>query len=77
MEERTTRKIKKELHFKNSGETYSVEICLENISPQISTDTNLSFLNELFERIKKELLVNQTSINKLLDKLFGIIRIFT
>ena len=55
MEERTTSKIKKELHFKNSGETYSVEICLENVSPQISTDTNLSFLNELFERIKKEL----------------------
>lgn len=55
MEERTTRKIKKELHFKNGGEIYSVEICLENIPPQISTNTNISFLNELFERIKKEL----------------------
>lgn len=55
MEERTTRKIKKELHFKNGGEIYSVEICLENIPPQISTNTNISFLNELFERIKLEL----------------------
>lgn len=55
MEERTTRKIKKELHFKNGGETYSVEICLENISPQISMDTNISFLNELFEHIRLEL----------------------
>lgn len=58
MEERTTKKIKKELHFEKSGETYSVEICLENVSPQISTDTSLSFLNELFEHIKKELSVN-------------------
>lgn len=58
MEERTAKKIKKELHFENSRETYSVEICLENVSPQISTDTSLSFLNELFEHIKKELSVN-------------------
>ena len=37
MNEMTTRTIKKSLCFEKSGETLSVEICLENVSPGIST----------------------------------------
>ena len=55
MEERTTKKIKKSLWFEKSGETYSVEICLENISPQVSTDTLSLFLDKIYDHVKKEL----------------------
>lgn len=51
--EKTTKAIKKSLCFEKSGETLSVEITLENVSPDIRTDTIIPFLNTLFERAKE------------------------
>lgn len=53
--EKTTKTIKKSLYFKENGETLSVEICLENVSPDINMDTIISFLDTLFERAKEKL----------------------
>ncbi len=55
MTEKTMKSIKKSLCFENSGETLSVEISLENVSPNISMDTIIPFLNTLFEHIKENL----------------------
>ncbi len=53
MKERTTKRIKKSLDFEKSGETFSVEISLENVSPDMSMDTIAPFLDTLFENAKK------------------------
>ncbi len=53
MAEKTIKTIKKSLSFEKSGETLSVEIGLENISPNVGTDTIISFLDTLFERAKE------------------------
>lgn len=53
MNEMTTRTIKKSLCFEKSGETLSVEICLENVSPSVKTNTIIPFLNTLFEHAKE------------------------
>lgn len=55
IEEKTTKTIKKSLNFEKSGETLSLEISLENVSPNISMDTIIHFLNTLFENTKKEI----------------------
>jgi hypothetical protein len=55
IEEKTTKAIKKTLCFEKSGETLSLEISLENVSPNISMDTIIHFLNTLFENAKKEI----------------------
>ncbi len=51
--EKTTKTVKKSLNFEKSGETLSVEIALENVSPNINIDTVIPFLNTLFERAKE------------------------
>lgn len=51
--EKTTKTIKKSLYFEESGETLSVEISLENVSPCVKTDTIIAFLNTLFENAKE------------------------
>ena len=53
--EKTTRTVRKSLSFEESGETFSVEISLENVSPSISIDTIIPFLNTLFENAKKNI----------------------
>lgn len=53
MEEKTTKSIRKSLKFE-SGETLSVEISLENVSPNKSTDSIIFFLNTLFENAKEK-----------------------
>lgn len=55
MEESTCRKIKKSLHFEGSGETFSVEIGLENVSPKTETKIITPFLETLFENAIKDL----------------------
>ena len=52
MKEKTTKTIKKSLSFEKSGETFSVEICLENVSPDMKGDAIVSFLDELFKYAK-------------------------
>lgn len=54
MEEKTSRSIKKTLSFEKSGEVFSIEVTLENISPETKRDTALMFLDTLFERIKDD-----------------------
>lgn len=51
--EKTSKSIKKSLSFEKSGETFSIEICLENVSQD--KNTIISFLDTLYERIKKEI----------------------
>lgn len=51
-EERTCENVKKILRF-DSGETFYVELCLNNVSPQISKTTIISILDTLFENAKK------------------------
>lgn len=51
--EKITKTIKKSLYFEESGETFSVEISLENVSPCVKKDTIIAFLNTLFENAKE------------------------
>ena len=51
-EERTCKGIKKFLRF-NSGEIFSIELYIENISPQTSKDTIMPILDTLFESTKE------------------------
>jgi len=54
MEEKTTKSIRKSLNFE-SGETLSVEISLENVSPNKNMDSIILFLNTLFENAKEKI----------------------
>lgn len=54
VEERTCKSIKKSLVFEKSGETLSIEIYLENVSPSTTNETLESFLNVLYEKAKQE-----------------------
>ena len=53
MRENTSKSIKKSLNFEDSGETFSIEICLENVSQD--KNTVIPFLDTIYERIKKEI----------------------
>lgn len=53
MVEKTSKSIKKSLNFEKSGETFSIEVYLENVSQD--KNTIISFLDTLYERIKKEI----------------------
>ena len=56
MEEGTCRKIKKSLHFEKGGETFSVEIGLENVSPDISNRSLRNHLSLLYEDVLAEII---------------------
>nr|WP_296440756.1 hypothetical protein [uncultured Acetatifactor sp.] len=51
--EKTTRTIKRSLSFEGSGETFSVEIALENVPTYIERDTIIQFLDTLFKEAKE------------------------
>lgn len=53
--EKTRQVMQKSLYFEEKGETLSIEITLDNISPQIDAGTICSFLKTMFERMLKEL----------------------
>ena len=53
--EKTRQVMQKSLCFEEKGETLSIEITLDNISPQIDAGTICSFLKTMFERMLKEL----------------------
>lgn len=55
MNEKTCKKIKKTLEFENSEEIFSLEIALENISPELDKKTIMSFLDTIYERLKDEI----------------------
>lgn len=43
----------KSIHFEKSGETVSVEIRIENISPNIKKSTIEPFINQMFKELKE------------------------
>ena len=55
MKEKSRKTIEKALSVEESGETLSIKICLENVSPNVKVDTITSFLDILFEKGKEEL----------------------
>lgn len=61
--EKSTRTIKKSLNFEKSRETFSVEISLENVSPNVEVDTILAFLDTLYEHAKENLKFNYASFD--------------
>ena len=63
MSEKTIKTIKKSLDFEKSGETLSVEIELENVSPNVGTYTIISFLDALYERAKESLRFERTNFD--------------
>lgn len=58
MEELTKKSIKKTLRFEKGGEIFTLEIGLENISPDLKKDTAVSFLKVLFDRMIDELFIH-------------------
>lgn len=58
MAEGTIKTIKKSLSFEKSGETLSIEIGLENVSPNVGVDTIISFLDTLYENAKEDLSIS-------------------
>lgn len=52
MEERTCKTIKRSLIFEKSGETLSVEVSLENVSPDTEKESLSNFLDSLYENVK-------------------------
>ncbi len=60
MEEITCISIEKSLNFKKSGETFSVKICLENISPELKEDSISPYLETLFLKAIKDLKLNNS-----------------
>lgn len=55
MKEMTVRSIKKSLEFEESGETFSVEINIENVSSKSKDEAIVPFLDTLFNKAKKDL----------------------
>lgn len=55
MEEKTSKSIKKTLSFEKSGETFSLEIQLENVSPNTWNGSIESLLDILYAEAKKSI----------------------
>lgn len=55
MHEVTCRSIRKSIAFEKSGEKFSVEISLENLSNESKKETIVPFLDTLFRKIKEEI----------------------
>ena len=53
--EKTSKIVKKSLYFEESGETFSIVITLENVSPKNKTSVVCTFLRTIFERLIEEL----------------------
>lgn len=53
VEEKTCRRIKKILVFEKNGETLSVEVSLENVSPLVQKESLSDFLDALYQSAKK------------------------
>ncbi len=51
MEEQTKKVVKKFIEFKKSGEILSVEVCLDNISPQVRKKDISDVLDELYKEV--------------------------
>lgn len=52
MEVKTCKSVTKSLSFEKNGETLSVTISMENVSPNTSKDSIISLINTLFEETK-------------------------
>jgi chromatin segregation and condensation protein Rec8/ScpA/Scc1 (kleisin family) len=59
VDEITTQKLKKSLHFEKSGETLSIEITIENVSPQLKKETIVGFLDVLYQKAKAGLICQE------------------
>lgn len=63
LKEITKRSVNKSLNFEKSGETLSVEISIENVSPESKAEAIEPFLDTLFDKAKKKILeCNDASI---------------
>ncbi len=60
MQERTGICIEKSLMFEKNREIFSVKICLENISPELKTDSIKPYLETLFAKACKDLKLNNS-----------------
>ena len=56
MEERTLKTIKKTVVFEKSGETLSIEIGMENVSPRENREAVLGVIDTLYHEAKREVL---------------------
>lgn len=56
MQEKICKKIKKDIFFEKSGETFSVEISLENISSDFQKQKLTDCLDTLYKDVLKELI---------------------
>lgn len=59
---KTCKSLKKTLNFEKSGEAFSIEIILENVSPQVDFDTICVYLKTIFEQILRELNFNNSCL---------------
>lgn len=53
MQEHTEKIVKKSVLFENSGETISIQIKLENVSPETNRDALSSTMDVLFKDAKE------------------------
>lgn len=56
MQEHTEKIVKKSVLFENSGETISIQIKLENVSPETNRDALSSTMDVLFKDAKETIL---------------------
>lgn len=60
MKEKTSICVEKLLEFEENREIFSVKICLENISPELKTDSIKPYLKTLFSKAIEDLKLNNS-----------------
>lgn len=54
MTEKQSYTVRRVLSFEKSGETISIDISMENISPSLSKESVVGFVDQLYASLKKD-----------------------
>ena len=59
MTEKQSYTVRRVLSFEKSGETFSIDISMENISPSLGKESVVGFVDQLYASLKKDWLKGQ------------------